>query len=68
MAAISDTRCKDEETIWKVNVEAFEYIRNLCCEYKSDLIYASSASGYKEVNGGMTFGDSFDTLYAYEIH
>ena len=65
MAAISDTRCKDEQAIWKVNVEAFEAICDLCCDYGAKLVYASSASGYKIQDGELTFGRSFDTLYAY---
>ena len=64
-AALSDTRCLDEEAIYKTNILGFENISNICLENSIDLIYSSSASGYMWKNDKKSFGESFDTLYAY---
>ncbi len=64
-AALSDTRCVDEEAIYKTNILGFENISNICFENSIDLIFSSSASGYMWQDGKKSFGKSFDTLYAY---
>lgn len=64
-AALSDTRCIDEEAIYNSNILGFENISNLCLENSIDLIFSSSASGYMWNDNEKSFGKSFDTLYAY---
>ncbi len=55
-AAISDTRVYDQEIVMQTNINSFHTLLKLCRQYRSDMIYASSASTYGSLPAPQTVG------------
>jgi len=66
-AAITETTCKDDTLMMKVNFEGFKNVLNFCLKNKSKLVYASSAGVYG--NGNSPMKETNDVIphntYAY---